>query len=174
MPIFSHNFSGLFLSGNKRSAKSEPFVIDDLLGRFTLTDPKKKTSYCGDIELLGRSVTVFVETDGKEEKTAFASLNNLRAFAANASDWDARIKKFAADHFANKDGTIETWGGCDDREGETISKDEFMRRISMNFIQFYSDGSIFLDYSLDNMFTDHGLGVNADISGKIESCFLWG
>ena len=34
--------------------------------------------------------------------------------------------------------------------------------------------SIFFDYNLDDMFTDHGLGVNADISGKIESCALWG
>ena len=70
---------------------------------------------------------------------------------------------------------IETWGSCDnDGDGERISKEEFMRRINLNFICFYSDGSIFLDYSLDDMFTDHGLGVNADISGNIESCALWG
>ena len=99
----------------------------------------------------------------------------IRAFAANAAKWDADIKQFAADEFARADGMIETWGGCeDDSEGEVISKEEFMRRISLNFIQFYRDGSIFLDYDLDDLFTDHGLGVHADVSGRIESCALWG
>ena len=102
-------------------------------------------------------------------------MKSLHTFVQKVEEWDAAIKKFAADDFAKKDGTIETWGSCDsDSEDEIISKEEFMRRITMNFIQFYRDGSIFLDYDLDDMYTDHGLGVDADISGKIESCALWG
>ena len=175
MPIFSHQFSGLFLGKNKRKPEPEPLVIEDELGTFTLSDPEKYHSYSGDTEMLGRSVTVFLETDDDGQTTADAALRHLHSFAANAAGWDEKIKKFAADDFAEQDGTIETWGGCEsDSEGEVISKEEFIRRISLNFVQFYRDGSLFLDYSLDDMFTDHGLGVNADISGKIESCALWG
>lgn len=169
MPIFSHKFSGLFL--NKRKPKPEPLVIEDELGTFTLD----KENFCGDVTLPGRKISVFLQTDGDGQTTADAALKSLHTFVQKVEEWDAAIKKFAADDFAKKDGTIETWGSCDsDSEGEIISKEEFMRRITMNFIQFYRDGSIFLDYDLDDMYTDHGLGVDADISGKIESCALWG
>ncbi|MBQ1398313.1 MAG: DUF2262 domain-containing protein [Clostridia bacterium] len=169
MPIFSHKFSGLFMSKNK--SKPEPVVIHDSLGTFTLN----RKNYEGEVKLPECEITVFLETDGEEETTAFASLQSLRAFVKNAADWDERIRQFAADDFAGKDGTIEIWGDCDgNNEGGIISKDEFMRRISMNFIQFYADGSLFFDYDLDEMFTDHGLGVHAHISGRIESCALWG
>lgn len=142
------------------------------MGRFTL---EKGNSYSGDVMLLGREVSVFLETDGEGITTADAALQALHVFAEDVRKWDAEIKKSAADEFAREDGMIETWGGCeDDSEGEVISKEEFMRRIEMNFIQFYRDGSLFFDYSLDDMFTDHGLGVNADISGRIFSCALWG
>ena len=169
MPIFSHKFSGLFL--NKRKPKPEPLVIEDELGTFTLD----KENFCGDVTLPGRKISVFLQTDGDGQTTADAALKSLHTFVQKVEEWDAAIKKFAADDFAKKDGTIETWGSCDsDSEGEIISKEKFMRRITMNFIQFYRDGSIFLDYDLDDMYTDHGLGVDADISGKIESCALWG
>ena len=169
MPIFSHKFSGLFL--NKRKPKPKPLVIEDELGTFTLD----KENFCGDVTLPGRKISVFLQTDGDGQTTADAALKSLHTFVQKVEEWDAAIKKFAADDFAKKDGTIETWGSCDsDSEGEIISKGEFMRRITMNFIQFYRDGSIFLDYDLDDMYTDHGLGVDADISGKIESCTLWG
>ncbi|MBQ9902961.1 MAG: DUF2262 domain-containing protein [Clostridia bacterium] len=169
MPIFSHTFSGLFMP--KNNSKPEPVAIQDALGRFTLD----KENFCGEVTLLGRKISVFLETDGEGTTTADAALNNLHAFAPKAEEWDAAIKKSAADDFAGKDGTVETWGGCDsDSEGEPISKEEFMNRIAMNFIQFYRDGSLFFDYDLDDMFTDHGLGVHADISGRIASCALWG
>ncbi len=175
MPIFSHKFSGLFLGKSRQKSRPAPLVIQDVLGAFTLSEPDKQDSYSGEIALPVGRVTVYLETDGNEEKTANAALQSLRAFVRNAADWDARIRQFAADDFAGKDGTIEIWGGCDGSdEGAVISKEKFMRRISMNFIQFYRDGSLFFDYDLDDMFTDHGLGVHAHISGGIESCALWG
>ena len=168
MPIFSHKFSGLFLG--KRKAKPQPLVIEDELGTFTMKNPET-----GEIDLPFGKVDIMLEPDGTQTGTAQKALQHFHSFVPNAADWDARIKQSAADEFAEKDGTIETWGSCEsDSEGETISKEAFMRRIAMNFICFYSDGSIFFDYNLDDMFTDHGLGVNADISGSIESCALWG
>ena len=173
MPIFSHKFSGLFLG--KRKAKPQPLVIEDELGTFTMKNPETDKYFSGEIDLPFGKVDIMLEPDGTETGTAQKALQHFHSFVPNAADWDARIKQSAADEFAEKDGTIETWGSCEsDSEGETISKEEFMRRIAMNFICFYSDGSIFLDYNLDDMFTDHGLGVNADISGSIESCALWG
>ena len=173
MPIFSHKFSGLFLG--KRKAKPQPLVIEDELETFTMKNPETDKYFSGEIDLLGGKVDIMLEPDGTETGTAQKALQHFHSFVPNAADWDARIKQSAADEFAEKDGTIETWGSCEsDSEGETISKEAFMRRIAMNFICFYSDGSIFFDYNLDDMFTDHGLGVNADISGSIESCALWG
>ena len=167
MPIFSHMFSGLFMP----KPKPAPVVIRDFLGTFTLD----KENFCGEVTLLGHEMTVFLETDGEGKSTADTALKNLHAFVPKAAEWDAAVKEFAAADFADENGMIDTWGGCgSDSEGEIISKEEFMRRTEMNFIQFNRDGSLFFDYSLNDMFTDHGLGVNADISGKIHSCALWG
>ena len=174
MPIFSFNFSDPVKSLFAKK-KPEPLVIEDELGTFTMKNPETDKFFSGEIDLPSGKVDIMLEPDGNESVSAQNALRHLHTFVPNAADWDTRIKQSAADEFAEKDGTIETWGGCEsDSEGETISKEEFMRRIAMNFICFYSDGSIFLDYNLDDMFTDHGLGVNADISGKIESCALWG
>lgn len=171
MPIFSHMFSGLLLGKEKK--RPEPLVIEDELGSFTMKNPEKDHFFSGSIDLPFGKVDVLLEPDGKPSATAQKALQHLHTFVPKAADWDGRIKKAAADEFAEKNGTVETWGGSDS-EGETISKEEFMRRIAMNFICFYSDGSLFFDYYLDDIYTDHGLGVNADISGKIESCALWG
>ena len=174
MPIFSFNFSDPVKSLFAKK-KPEPLVIEDELGTFTMKNPETDKFFSGEIDLPFGKVDIMLEPDGNESVSAQNALRHLHTFVPNAADWDTRIKQSAADEFAEKDGTIETWGGCEsDSEGETISKEEFMRRIAMNFICFYSDGSIFLDYNLDDMFTDHGLGVNADISGSIESCALWG
>lgn len=174
MPIFSFNFSDPVKSLFAKK-KPEPLVIEDELGTFTMKNPETDKFFSGEIDLPFGKVDIMLEPDGNESVSAQNALRHLHTFVPNAADWDTRIKQSAADEFAEKDGTIETWGGCEsDSEGKTISKEEFMRRIAMNFICFYSDGSIFLDYNLDDMFTDHGLGVNADISGKIESCALWG
>ena len=174
MPIFSFNFSDPVKSLFAKK-KPEPLVIEDELGTFTMKNPETDKFFSGEIDLPFGKVDIMLEPDGNESVSAQNALRHLHTFVPNAADWDTRIKQSAAEEFAEKDGTIETWGGCEsDSEGETISKEEFMRRIAMNFICFYSDGSIFLDYNLDDMFTDHGLGVNADISGKIESCALWG
>lgn len=177
MPIFSHRFTDPVRDYFKKKSapKPQPLVIHDALGTFTMKSPGRIDSFEGEVTLLGKSITVFLETDGEGKTTANAALQNLHTFAANAADWDARIKAFAADDFAEADGTIETWGGCEsDSEGETLTKEVFMRRIEMNFIQFFSDGSIFLDYDLDDMYTDHGLAVHASITGTINSCALWG
>lgn len=174
MPIFSFIFTDPIkdLFNKKSETKPEPLVMEDELGRFAL---EKENAYWGEVEMLGRKVSVCLETDGDGQTTAGKALGSLHTFAPKVKWWDDEIKKFAADDFAGDDGMIETWGGCDDdSEGEIISKEEFMRRMELNFIQFYSDGGIFLDYDLDEMFTDHGLGVNADISGSILSCALWG
>ena len=174
MPIFSFNFSDPVKSLFAKK-KPEPLVIEDELGTFTMKNPETDKFFSGEIDLPFGKVDIMLEPDGNESVSAQNALRHLHTFVPNAADWDTRIKQSAADEFAEKDGTIETWGGCEsDSEGETISKEEFMRRIAMNFICFYSDGSIFFDYNLDDMFTDHGLGVNADISGSIESCALWG
>ncbi len=175
MPIFSHKVSDFVLEKITPKKKPEPLVIEDELGIFTMKHPEKDTFFSGEIDLLGGKVDIMLEPDGKESAAAQNALRHLHSFLPNVADWDARIRQSAADEFAEKDGTVEIWGSCDgDGEGEILSKEEFMRRIAMNFICFYSDGSLFFDYDLDDMFTDHGLGVNADISGKIESCALWG
>lgn len=38
----------------------------------------------------------------------------------------------------------------------------------------YPNGEVYFDYDLDEMFTDHGLGISANISGEILSVGLVG
>ena len=156
--------------------KSKPIIINDELGTFILKNPKKDKLYRGKIKWLDDDVYVSLHCDSVDSITANIALENLRKIAAKAEDWDKRIRKCIADNKSDKDGMVEIWGDSMDTDDDIsqITKEEFLSRISIGFIHIYPNGEIFFDYDMDGMFTDHGMGIDANISGEISSCGLWG
>lgn len=154
--------------------KSEPFVINDDIGTFTKT--KKDKLYRGKIKWLDvDDVFVSLYCDSDDSITANIALENLRNIVAKAEEWDEQIKKYIANNMSDKYGMVEIWGDTDtDDDISQITKEEFLSRISIGFIHIYPNGEIFFDYDMNGMFTDHGMGVDANISGEISSCGLWG
>lgn len=156
--------------------KPEPLVIHDELGTFIMKDPVNDRSYSGEISWLGENVYVDLYCSSDGSHTADIALGNLRRLVENADDWDKKVREYIADDMSDEDGTVEIWGDDEDDEDDVsqITREEFLSRISAGFINIYPNGDIFFDYNLDEMFTDHGMGVSADISGEISSCGLWG
>lgn len=154
--------------------KPDPLVIHDELGTFTLKRPNQDTDYEGTINWLGAEASVSLEIDSRERLTADTALENLRRIAASAAEWDRKIRQFAAEDMADSDGRIEIWEEDGNGDYSRITKEEFIRRISIGFIHIYADETIFFYYNPDEMFTDHGLGIRAMVSGEILSSEICG
>ncbi len=154
--------------------RPKPLVIQDALGTFTLQNPAKDKFYKGTIQWLGTAAPVRLEPDDPETLRADAALENLREIVNHAAEWDRNIRQYAAEEMAEEDGMIETWQETADGSPLAVTKEEFIRRISMGFIYIHAGGDVFFDYGLDDMFTDHGLEIHAHIPGGIEYCGIWG
>lgn len=156
--------------------KPEPIVINDELGSFILKNPEKDKLYKGKINWLGESAYVNLHCDSADSLVANSALEYLRKIVAKADDWDKKIREYVADDMSDEAGMVEIWGDSmnSDDDVSLITREEFLSRISIGFIDIEPNGDIFFDYDLDGMFTDHGMGIDANISGEMLSCSLWG
>ena len=153
--------------------KPEPLVIQDRLGTFILKDPRKPRYYEGEADWLGKKADVSLYCDDGA-LTAETALENLRRLMAEAADWDAKLRQCAVEEMSGEDGMVEIWGDGTEEEVPPITAAEFLSRISLGFLDVYPNGGLYFDYDLDGMFTDHGLGICADMSGKSLSVGLMG
>lgn len=148
-------------------------MIQDGLGVFTLKDPGKSRFYEGEINWLGQEVSVSLYCDDGA-LTAKTALENLRRIVAEAAGWDARLRQCAVEDMAGEDGMVEIWGDGTEEEPPPVTAAEFLSRISLGFMDVYPNGELYFDYDLDEMFTDHGLGICADMAGEKLSVGLVG
>lgn len=156
------------------SAKPQPIVIQDPLGDFTRYNPETDDRFEGRITWLGETVEVTLYLDEGESSSPDKALAHLHQLVDHAEQWDTRLRQAGLQDMANPDGTVDIWGDGMKEEPSTISSEEFIRRISLAFLLVYPDGDLYFDYDLDEMFTDHGLGIHATISGEIGPCGLEG
>ena len=154
--------------------KPQPIVIRDPLGDFTRYNPETDDRFEGRITWLGETVEITLYLDKEESASPDKALAHLRQLMAQAEQWDTRLRQAGLQDIAEPDGTVDIWGDGMKEEPSTISSEEFLRRISLAFLWIYPDGSLYFDYDLDQMFTDHGLGFDANISGEIIPCGLQG
>ncbi|MCM1172017.1 MAG: DUF2262 domain-containing protein [Clostridium sp.] len=152
----------------------EPVVIHTAeFGDFTMQRNGLYVEFSGQIAWLGEKCDVTLCPDTVNvPRTIDKSMEALKTLVSSMEEWDRKVKDFAADEMAEDDGMVYTWEG---EEGETpVSKDEFKRRLSLTDIYIEPSGDICFSYELDEMFTDHGLSVEGNISGKMDSVSLDG
>ncbi len=165
-------FSKLF---GRREPKNPLVVIQDDLGEFTLDPNKKFRQFEGSINWCGDICNVYLEPDD-DTYTANQSLAILRRLLEQAEEWDRRLKAYSAEEKAEEDGLVHIWGSPDQLNEDVppITKEEYISRMSMGFLHVMSDGNLYFDFDLDEMFTDHGEGMDAMIDGTICSAGLQG
>lgn len=159
----------------KKPQKPEPLIINNKIGTFILRDPQRDNYYEGEIILLGEKHYINLEPDSEDKKTAYKALGHLHKFVSDAEKWDRRIKEYITENFVEDDGMVDIWGGTDPYDKPSrIKKEEFYSRLSFGFACIYKSGELGIDYDPDEMFTDHGIFVSANISGEILSANLYG
>ena len=166
-------FAKLF---GKREPKKPLVIIQDALGEFTLDPNQKFLQFEGSINWCGEICHVYLEPDGDSVFTAERSLAVLHRLMEQAEDWDRRLKAYSAEEKAEEDGLVHIWGSPDQLNEDVppITKEEYISRMSMGFMHVMADGSLYFDFCLDEMFTDHGEGIDAMIDGTICSTGLQG
>ena len=85
------------------------------------------------------------------------SLEILCKIAENATEWDKKLRQYGADEFSDDNGMIEIWGNDENNNDslpQTITKDEFINRISLGFMWIYPDGEVYFDLDLNKLNID--------------------
>lgn len=162
----------------RKEIEERTIVIHDQLGDFSI-DPVLDDKFDGHIKWCDEeNCGVYLEKDPGTEATAVKTLEILHRLCENMQDWEQRLKEYSADNSdINDEGMIEIWGGGygeNEEEPHAITKEEYMKRISICFIDISIDGELFFMYDLDGMFTDHSEAICANISGEIYESKLWG
>ncbi len=164
-------FSKLF----GRHPKQAPIVLHDALGTFTL-DRSKCRMFEGSIDWCGERCHVYLDPDAPDAATANAALSVLHRLLPDAAAWDQRLKAYSAAQKAEADGLVHIWGSPDQlgEDVPPITKETYISRMSLGFLHIMTEGELYFDFNLDDMFTDHGEGVDAHIDGTIHSAGLQG
>lgn len=160
----------------KKPAKKELIIIHDDICDLTLDPNKSFPQFEGVVSWCGTECEVWLEPDDTERYSAEGSLTVLHKLMESPEDWDRRLREYSAEQKVKSDGMVEIWGSPDQLQDVVppITKDEYISRMRINFISISANGDIYFDYDLDDMFTDHGEGINANISGEIYSAGLQG
>lgn len=166
-------FSKLF---GRRAPKKPLVVIQDYLGEFTLDPNRNYPKFEGNVNWCGDVCSVYLDPDDYESFTADQALSILHRLMEQAEDWDRRLKTYSAEGKAEEDGLVHIWGSPDQLNEDVppVTKEEYISRMSMGFMHVMADGSLYFDFCLDEMFTDHGEGIDAMIDGTICSAGLQG
>lgn len=127
----------------------EPILYDDVLG--TLTWDDRLSWYWGEPEIaLGHSIRLYITPDdGRRE----ADLARARRAYQHLQRQEVALREAAADALLslyNEDWT----------QGETIDRDTFMRRITLQSISVNGGIGVEIDYNDGDLFAGHSIVVS--------------
>ena len=117
----------------------------------------------------GSGVSVYLQCDPDNCHTAYAATEAFLRFQADRKSLERQIFQAVADDLSDQDGMVETW---DDETG-TITREELIKRLSLELLSF-EDGGIDILVGLDDLFTDHAYSLWMNEDGSIAVNGLWG
>lgn len=149
----------------------KPVVIEDpLCGQLTLD--KEFGWFEGDLDWLGQSCAVSLDTDADQEITAASALNTLYLLLKQPCEWDEKIRSFAAKQLT---GLANDWlQDSDEEDPEAITEAAFAERISICDMVIHLDGDFEIYYNDDDMFWGHVIIVSGNINGEFEDADIAG
>lgn len=152
-----------------RDSYSKPIEINSNLGHFTLN--RQFEWFEGTINWLENNCNVLLNVDIEDGITANKALNTLSKLIQDNKTWDFNLRNFAAEKLIH---TCNVWRFEEDENATDITKEEFAKRISLNTINIYNDGTMEFEFYDDNLFLGHSIIVNASSNGKIISADIAG
>jgi len=117
----------------------------------------------------GSGVSVYLQCDPDNCHTAYGATEAFLRFQADRESLERQIFQAVADDLSDEDGMVETW----DDEAGTITREELIKRLSLELLSF-EDGGIDILVGLDDLFTDHAYSLWMDGDGSISINGLWG
>ena len=142
----------------------KPVVINSKFGEFQLN--KNYDRFEGVISYLGEKCCVYLNVE-EGATTAEVQLNKLDEIFHNLADWDKNVKEYAVDQLLE---LANEW-----REDDTeITKEQFIQRIGVPSLYINEDGYVEVRFDSDEMFTDHGILVEIDENGEMNSATIEG
>lgn len=148
-----------------------PVILENETGKFTLD--RSFSWFSGTVDWFGYEFNIYLETDEHNGDTAGKSFGILKALYEKRSDWDEKLRNFAADKLLED---ANNWLKDDDNKDKTdeITEESFMERIWLESIVISPDGGITCYYYDDDMFWGHVIMVEANISGEINDAYIAG
>lgn len=148
-----------------------PVILENEIGKFTLD--RSFSWFYGTVDWFGYEFEICIETDVDNGDTANKSFEVLRILYEKRSDWDEKLKNFAADTLLED---ANDWLQDDDSEDkpDEITKESFIERIRLESIIITPDGDIDCYYYDDDMFWGHTIQVEANISGELNDAYIAG
>lgn len=171
-----------------REAYLKPVYIDDpVLGRFTLD--REYGWFEGNIDWMGNTLTVQLETDEDNDSTANGAFEALKNIASDIGGWDEKIRRYAAEELTElanewneeeydeddeEDEYEEEYDEDNDEIGGAITEEDFAKRIEIDSIIFHCEGSFEITFNDDDMFFGHWVVVYVDEQGMFERADMEG
>lgn len=160
--------------------KRKDVVLENELGSFKLIVCKNHSYYNGYAVWHGAEDKILATVNCDENGSADKGFKRLAELVESSAELEKALLDYTLKSFIDPDKPdepIEIWGSPNDDEDEadTVSPEEFRKRISMGFICVEADGeSLDIDIDLDDMFTDHAFMIYLDEDGNITDGALWG
>lgn len=148
-----------------REQISKPVIIEEEpLGIFELD--RQFSSFQGDMEWLGGTCSVFLETDEEDGDTARKALEVLIELHRDLKNWDDKFRRYAAEKLTD---LANQWLQEEEDSGNSdpITEETFAERLEISEVSITPDGEITLYYNDDDMFWGHAVEVDANINGEI-------
>ena len=135
----------------------KPVVLHDHgMGDFTLN--KNLSVFEGEVEWMGRQISVYLDVEKDNEDSWAAALEHLRTLHQQQQERDDRFRRFAADELTD---LANDWLG--DEEETEITNEVFARRIMLMELSVDADGNYSAYHDDDNMFYGHSVTVTGNV-----------
>lgn len=139
---------------------------DDILGELVLN--REFDWLETDIAWGKKNVNLIVSVDIEDKDSWDNALVAARNMVSKAEVWDELMKKTAAKELTE---LANEWA---EEDKNTISEDEFAKRITIESLSFTDDGEFTVYYSDDDMFWGHSIEIFGNIEKGIQSCNIVG
>lgn len=154
-------------------------VLENELGSFKLIDNKNHSYYNGYSVWHGAEDKILATVNCDENGSADKGFKRLAELVENSAELEKALLDYTLKSFVDSDNPeapIEIWGSGDDEdEADTVSPEEFRKRVSMGFIYIEADGeTLDIDIDLDGMFTDHAFMIFVDKDGNFTDNGIYG
>lgn len=142
-------------------------IMDKQLGKFELN--KDYGSLTGELDWLDNTISVFLEIDVENKESWKEAIEILRILFDQQKQIDLEFRTYAGEELTD---LANDW--LEDEENEEITKNDFLKRLSLSELVVTFKGDYTAYYDDDDMFYGHVIVVSGNIKTGISSANIAG